>query len=166
MREATALPSGPKSILTGTSSDQFQYACADVSQDSAAKLSAPSKVESAGDTLPQATAPLDTTKVKLALKTCATLTKGSLINVISATVNVTKDSVAVAQSALAVLVVSDAKPVSVLTGTRLTDATVIPYAACIPMAGQERTSFAVSLAPTASGGDALVRDIAEACLAP
>jgi hypothetical protein len=102
---------------------------------------------------------LDTAKVSSALHSCDTLTKGSVINVVSPSAG-TKTTAGVP-----LLVVQDAVEVSNVTGTYRSDAVVVPYAECVPTAGHESTSFDLQLQPSAAGSDILIKDVAEKCLA-
>jgi hypothetical protein len=137
----------------------LQYTCSDVPKDSAAKLALSAAATS--DSLSYSSKATDTAKVNSALKSCDTLSKGNLINVV-----IPASTILVGPShpdSLAVLVVNDAKEIKSATGTHVSEALVIPYAACIPSAGQERTTYSVQLQP--SGGDILVQDVAESCRA-
>ncbi|MDB5048328.1 MAG: hypothetical protein JWO30_1399 [Fibrobacteres bacterium] len=138
------------------------YTCKEVSKDSAARISTPkAQFAVSTDTAMPVPAKLDTSKVNLALKSCDTLSQGSVINVVTPTGTPGKiDNVGVP-----LLVVKDAMPVTSVYGTHIESALVVPYAECIPMAGQEKTSFDVQLQPTASTSDILIQDVADRCLA-
>ena len=51
------------------------------------------------------------------------------------------------------------------TASRVSEAVVIPYAECVPLAGQERTTFSLELLSAEAGSDILIGDVAEKCLA-
>jgi hypothetical protein len=145
------------------------YSCKDVPKDSAARISAPqTTVPVSADTLkPEGTAnvdtiKVDTTKVKAAaLQSCDSLPQGGVVNVVA-----DKSVPAYAQDSagVPVLVLKDETPVASMFGTKITPAVVVPYAACIPSAGHETTTFDLQLQPAAAGSDILVKDVAEKCL--
>jgi hypothetical protein len=159
--QATALRAVQLDSTANPDSLKLQYTCSDVPKDSAAKLVLSATQTPKPDTGAYASH-VDTGKVSLALKSCDTLAKGSLVNVVGSGVTTTLSGVA-RQDSLALLVVNDARPVSAVNGMRVSEAVVIPYAACIPSAGLEHTTFALELLP--SGDAILVQDVAESCLA-
>jgi hypothetical protein len=133
------------------------YTCKELPRDSAARIAAPASL--AADSLKPQQSKLDTAKVSSALHSCDSLTKGSVINVVSPAAG-TKSNAGVP-----LLVVKDAAAVTNVTGTYYSDAIVVPFAECVPEAGHETTSFDVQLQPSAAGGDLLIKDVADKCLA-
>ncbi len=160
VRQVTSVAKPPIIGIPIVDTGEFMYTCQDVPKDSAARIASVPVASAAMDTGTAFKAALDTAKVNSALKSCDTLAKGGLINVVRSTPGAGKqDSVGVP-----LLVLSDAKPVSSAIGTYVSVAVVIPYAECIPSAGRERTSFDLQLQPAGGGSDILIRDVAEKCL--
>ncbi|HKP96478.1 MAG TPA: hypothetical protein VJ385_12040 [Fibrobacteria bacterium] len=142
---------------------KFIYACKDVPKDSAEKIAVPAFLAGGGaDTLKPLGASLDTSKVNSALKSCDSLPKGSVINVVSPAAGTSKNMPAGAGVPL--LVVKDAVPVTSISGTHLNAAVVLPYAECVPEAGRETTSFDLQVRPEGAVSDLLIKDVADKCL--
>lgn len=131
------------------------FTCKDVPKDSSARIAETPSYQEVGAT---AAPKLDTSKVNSALKSCDTLPKGSVINVVPTGAANKRDSAGVP-----LLVVQNSVPVSAVNGTHLNAALVVPYAECVPSAGREKTSFEAQILAM---GDILVKDVADKCLAP
>jgi hypothetical protein len=156
----TSVQEVTETLLPGSAdTGMTTFTCKDVPKDSAARISA--TPATAPTTEVGMLTKLDTSKVNSALKSCDTLPKGSVINVVSAGAFGNKDSAGVP-----LLVVKAAMPVVAVNGTHLAAAVVVPYATCVPSAGQEKTSFDVQVQASGTVSDILVKDVADKCLAP
>ncbi|MDQ3000810.1 MAG: hypothetical protein M3Y08_06075 [Fibrobacterota bacterium] len=157
--EPVSRPDTGGAIITDITQDV--YTCKDVSKDSAERISAPANISPASDT---ATAPVkvDTASVNSALKSCDTLQRGGLVNVVGPE---SKSAGGDSSGSPVIILQNPVQTASIFGENRLSDPYVVSYGACVLSAGQESTSFDLQLQPTSAGSDILIKDVSEKCLA-
>jgi hypothetical protein len=156
-----------KQVVIGPVSMIPVYDCKDVPEDSTARITKITVKDSAyaGADSVQTRSKEDSSRLNSALTACDSLPTGSVVNVVSRyaapATGVPVDSAA---TGMPVLVVVDEKHVSSVFGETTIPAQVIPYAECVPSAGQETTSYNLQLQPAGAGNDLLIKDVAAKCL--
>jgi hypothetical protein len=158
VKEATIV-SKPDSLGPAADTAKPVYTCKDVPKDSADRIAAPASSLPATDT---ATAPVkvDTASVNPALKSCDSLQRGQVVNVVSDETKRTGDSTGTP----VIILQNPTQSTSFYGNKELSNPYVVSYDACVLSAGQESTSFDLQLQATAAGSDILIKDIAEKCL--
>lgn len=164
VKDSTKIPV----VLVKADSLKVVYTCNDVAKDSAVKIIQVlpvTQVVSAGKPISagSASSPLDSTKVNAALKSCDSLAPGSIVNIkppdpelgiLASKV----DSVGGVFVVTSKTLDSNYQVISYNTSQH--------YTQCLEKPGTEKTSFNISLAPSAMGNDMVVGDIGTTCLTP
>ena len=138
------------------------YTCKDASKADADLISAPAQNIPRADTATPEPIKVDTASVNPALKSCDTLQRGGVINVVGPE---SKSAGGDASGTPVIILQNPVQTASMFGDKRLSDPYVVPYEACVLSAGQESTSFDLQFQPTSAGSDILIKDVAEKCLA-